>query len=369
MFITTVSTSPITVCPTCNQTSQRIHSSYTRSPHDLPTSGQMVRLTLHVRRFRCQNQDCQRKTFAERLPEVVPVYAQRTCRLTSTLTLFAFALSGQAGARLLAQIGMTTSADTLVRVAKQAVLPLHSVPTGIGVDDFALRRGKAYGTIIVDLDTHRPIELLLERTAETLSHWLVEHPGVEFISRDRSSEYMRGATEGAPDAEQVLDRWHVLNNVREVVQRVVGRIHSALKRRQKDSGTLIRPRYRKPRSRSELAASQVARLQRQRWYEEVVEHYKQGKGITAIAQELHMSPTTVRKFVYAGAFPERSVHKRRQNYRLASYLPYLQQRVQEGCENASLLWQEIHRASISSWIQSRQHLASRVSGKTWKALF
>ena len=222
MLITAVSTSSTAVCPTCNQVSQRIHSSYTRSPHDLQTSGQTVRLTLQVRRFRCQNQHCQRQTFAERLPGVVPLYAQRTLRLTNTLTLFAFVLSGQAGVRLLAQIGMTTSADTLVRLARQALVPLNSVPSVIGVDDFALRRGKTYGTIIVDLVTHRPIELLTERMAETLSGWLVEHPGVNFISRDRSSEYMRGATEGASHAQQVLDRWHVLNNVREVVQRIVG---------------------------------------------------------------------------------------------------------------------------------------------------
>lgn len=269
---------------------------------------------------------------------------------------------------------MATSADTLLRTAKQAALPPHTVPTVIGVDDFALRRGKTYGTIIVDLVTHRPIGLLTQRTAETLSGWLVEHPGVDVISRDRSSEYMRGATEGAPKAQQVLDRWHVLNNVREVVQRIVGRVHASLKQRQKASGVLIRPRYKKPRSSSEIAASQVARLQRQRWYEEVVERYRQGKGITTIAQELQMSPTTVRKFVYAGAFPERSVHKRRQNSRLAPYLAYLQLRVQNGCENASLLWQEICQQGfpygykvVNTWLREYLGKAGRHSSEQERA--
>jgi transposase-like protein len=140
----------------------------------------------------------------------------------------------------------------------------------------------------------------------------------------------------------------VLNNLVEVVQRIVGRFHTTLKQRQKDSGAIIRPRYKKPRSSSEIAASQASRLRRQARYEEVVKYYQQGKGITAIAQLLQMSPKTVRKFVYAQAFPERSVHKRRQNYLLAPYLPYLQQRVQEGCENASLLWQEISQQGFSS---------------------
>lgn len=204
------------------------------------------------------------------------------------------------------------------------------------MDDFALRRGQTYGTIVIDLSTHRPIDLLTERTAETLSQWLQDHPGVEFISRDRSTDYMRGATEGAPQAQQVLDRWHVLKNVREVVQRIVSRSHATLKQRQKDSGVTVRARSKKKRSSSEIAASQVARLRRQARYEEVVELYRQGKSSAAIAELLQMSPTTVRTFVYAGAYPERSAHRSRRLVRLEPYLPYLEQRVQQGCENASL---------------------------------
>jgi len=139
----------------------------------------------------------------------------------------------------------------------------------------------------------------------------------------------------------VLDRWHVLKNVREMVQRIVSRNHAILKQRQRDAGVIVQARYKKKRSSSEIAASQVARLRRQAWYEEVVELYQQGKSIAAIAQHLQMSPTTVRKFVYAGAFPERSAHRSQRIVRLEPYLPYLEQRVEQGCENARLLWQEI----------------------------
>jgi len=335
-----------------------IHSYYLRAPQDLPSSGLSVHLRLRLRRFRCQNEDCPRHTFAERLPELVAVSAQRTVRLTRLLQAFSIALSGEAGARLLADVGVPTSADTLLRLVKHSQLPVTETPKAIGVDDFALRRGQTYGTIIVDLSTHRPIDLLTGRTAETLSQWLVEHPGVEFISRDRSSEYMRGAAEGAPQAQQVLDRWHVLKNVREVVQRIVSRNHAILKQRQKDAGVIVRSRYKKKRRSSEIAASQVARLRRQAWYEEVVELYRQGKSIAAIAEHLQMSPTTVRKFVYAGAFPERSAHRSRRIVRLEPYLPYLEQRVQQGCENASLLWQEICQQGfthgykvVNSWLR------------------
>ncbi len=200
LTITAVSTRETAICPSCGKMSKRLHSYYMRSPHDLPSSDLSVHLHLSVRRFRCQNEGCSRQTFVERLPELVAVSAQRTVRLTNLLHAFSLALSGEAGARLLSDVGVLTSADTLLRLVKGSPLPIAETPKAIGVDDFALRRGQTYGTIIVDLSTHRPIDLLTERTAETLSQWLVEHPGVEFISRDRSSEYMRGAAEGAPQA-------------------------------------------------------------------------------------------------------------------------------------------------------------------------
>jgi len=192
----------------------------------------------------------------------------------------------------------------------------------------------------VDLSTHRPIDLLPERTSEALAAWLKAHPGVQWISRDRSGDYARGASEGAPEAQQIVDRWHLFKNWREVLQRVIGRLHASLKQRQIASGGSPQPRYKLKRSSSEIAASQASRLRRLACYEAVVELDQRGESIAGIADQLHISPTTVRKYVYAGAFPERKYtwHGKRQ---IEPYIPSLLKRVQEGCEHAGVLWREI----------------------------
>jgi transposase len=138
--ITAGATNPTAMCPACRQVSHRIHSYYTGSLHDLPVSGQAVQLELHVRRFRCQNRECPQQTFVEHLPEVVPRYPRRTTQLGTTLSLFAVVLSGRAGARLLKQIGMAVSGDTLLRLAKRAGSASVKAPKILGVDDFAFRR-------------------------------------------------------------------------------------------------------------------------------------------------------------------------------------------------------------------------------------
>ncbi|HYU76685.1 MAG TPA: transposase, partial [Ktedonobacteraceae bacterium] len=179
-----------------------------------------------------------------------------------------------------------------------------------------------------------------DRTAETFSQWLRDHPGVLVISRDRSTEYARGASDGAPEARQIADRFHVLQNLRDAVERALKRLHAELVEQHKASGLPQANRYKRRRSQTEIAASKVARLRRQARYEEVVSLYKQGMSILGIADQLHMSRSTVRNFVYAGAFPERANVLRTKSL-LHPYLPYLEKRLAQGCRNAKQLWEEL----------------------------
>ncbi len=365
LTITARATTSTARCPTCGQASSRIHSYYRRCPVDLPVSGQSVGLCLSVRRFRCQNQECRQQTFVEPLPEVVPRYGRQTNRLRSTLKVFALALSGQAGSRLLKHLGMTVSGETLLRLAKSLGPSEVKAPELLGVDDFAFKRGRTYGTLLVDLQTHRPIDMLPERTADALSLWLRTHPGVLLISRDRSTEYARGATDGAPEAVQIADRFHILLNLREAVERALKRIHAELIEQQNASGHDLASRYKRRRSQTEIAASKVSRLRRQARYEEVVSLYKQGMSILGIAEQLRMSRSTVRNFVYAGAFPERANVLRTKSL-LDPYVPYLEQRLAQVCRNANQLWRELVAQGfkgdyklVNRWLSPRREKPGR----------
>src|SRR5512135_3273530 len=216
-------TAPTAPCPDCGQASARVHSRYTRRPADLPGHGRTARLLITVRRFFCPTTDCPRRTFAERLPNFVAPHARATVRLQQAHAAIGHALGGQPGARLAARLAMPISPDTLLRRVRRGAPATAPTPRALGVDDFAFRKGSRYGTILVDLERRHVIDLLPDREATTVAAWLREHPGVEVVSRDRAGVYAQAASEAAPDAVQVADRWHLVKNAREAAERVLQR--------------------------------------------------------------------------------------------------------------------------------------------------
>ncbi len=187
-------------CPVCGMLSRRVHSRYVRTPADLPWQGIPVSVRLHVWRFFCDTDSCERAIFTERLPGVVSHYARRTVRLDELFTRVSFALRGEAGARLLLELGVTTSGDTLLRHIRSCDFQDAATPRVLGVDDFSFRRGRTWGTVLVDLERRRPVDILPDRSSQTFARWLSEHAGVEVVSRDRGGEYADAVRRAAPEA-------------------------------------------------------------------------------------------------------------------------------------------------------------------------
>jgi len=345
------STAPCATCSVCSRYSRRVHSRYERIIADLPCHGVPVTLHVGVRRFFCDNLQCERAIFAERLEEA-PAYARKTDRLQGALLLIGLALGGRAGTRLARELGLLAGRDTLLRRVRSAPLPGFGAVKALGVDDWARRKGQSYDTILVDLERHKPIDLLPDREASSLAKWLRSHPEVEFISRDRAGAYAHGARQGAPQAVQIADRWHLLKNLTEAVERFMDRHHHLVRQAAKNVVQMQLIDH-WPAEGSEAILSsrnEAEKLARRRTryarYLKVMELYSQGVSERGISRALSINRATVRKFVHADGFPERTPKKSSGSI-LDAHIPYIHRRWAEGCQNAMQLWREIKAEGYS----------------------
>jgi transposase len=304
-------------CATCETASLRVHSRYRRRVADAAIAGRVVVLRLVVRRFFCSNTDCAAKTFAEQVDGLTAKWSRRTSQLTSMLTTIGLALAGRAGARLARRLGLSASRDTLLRLVRGLPDPPVGPVAVLGVDDFAVKRGRKYATVLLDMRTHRPIDVFDGRDADTLAQWLTAHPEIEVITRDRAGAYAEGARRGAPQATQCADRWHLWANLGQAVEKTIIAHRGCLT--ESVTATVI------SKCSAQLPAAPVsadraaehaaplpdsdhggyARLRARtiERYDAVQRLRAQGKGLRTIAKELDIDRKTARRFA-AAAKPE-----------------------------------------------------------------
>lgn len=344
------STQSAVVCPQCRSVPSRVHSRYTRTAADLPCGGRVLSVSVQVRRFFCDARHCERKTFAERFGTVLPAYARRTARLTAALCAVAFAAGGEGGARLAHVLQMNTSPRTLLRLLHAQSVPTGPAPRVVGLDEWAWKKGRNYGTLCVDLERRQPIDLLPDRAPATVAAWLTAHPTIDIITRDRNAGFTDAATRGAPQAIQVADRFHLLGNLRAALERffqhkrplLVQAAHVVTE--EVRGATTARPTPH-GRGTGRTRASELA--SRERWagmvarYHTIHDLRAKHVDLATIAHQVGVSRRTVHRYLHMPAPPLRKQPVARHASHIEAYKPYIVQRWNDGCRNARQLFREL----------------------------
>jgi transposase len=327
-------------CPACGTWSSRVHSGYVRRLRDLPLGGRPVLIHLAVRRFVCQNPACAKVTFAGQADGLTARYQRWSVPLAGLLSRIALELAGRAGMRLALALGIAVHRGTLLRLVIDLPDPdASAAPEVLGVDDFALRKGHVYGTILVDASTGRAIDILPGREAGPLEDWLKAHPGARVICRDRAGAYAEGARNGAPDAIQVADRWHLWHNLAEHTARAVARHRACLRQIATAAASTPPPPGPAVTADSTAESPLTARMRDQ--HATVQALAARGLGLRAIARELGVDRKTARRFAHAATSDEAVARTISRPTVLDRYQPQLHRRWAEGCHDAAVLHAEI----------------------------
>lgn len=354
-------------CPTCGHESDDVHSRYVRIPRDLPVQCRCVRLWVIARRWRCLNRDCPRKTFSESFNGLVERHARRTERMTEIMRHLIVAVSSTVGAGLAQVMGMEVSGRTLLRVVNHGEVQAPT-PRVLGLDDFALRKGRTYGTILCDLETGKPIDILIGRTKQPVLEWLKNHPGIEIAARDRASSYADALSAGAPEAIQVADRFHLVKNLGDALKEVVDRQSWALPEpaplpvsacepepaSEPDPAPACPPAKRATRAEQKRVAA-AERLERR--YVEVQRLSASGMSVRQIRKATGLSRPTIQKYLDSVEVPIRAEHRRVPSI-VDPFADYLEERWQSGCHNVqNLLAEIVQQGYTGSYSNLRRFLA------------
>jgi transposase len=331
----------LAACPACGTRSSRVHGSYVRQVRDLPLGGRPVLIHLAMRRFVCMNMACTKVTFAGQADGLTARYQRWSVPLAGLLSQIALELAGRAGMRLTRALGIAVHRGTLLRLVIDLPEPaITSAPEVLGVDDFALRRGHVYATVLVDAATGRAIDILPGREAGPLAGWLKAHPGARVICRDRAGAYAEGARDGAPGAVQVADRWHLWHNLAEHTAKAVARHRACLKQIAAAADQPQPPPEPVAAAAAPAAQSPLeARMRDQ--HAEVQALAARGLGLRAIARELGVDRKTARRFAHATTGDQAVARAISRPTVLDRYQPHLHRRWNEGCRDTAMLHAEI----------------------------
>jgi transposase len=322
-------------CRWCGRRSGRVHGRYVRQLRDAAAGGVQVVIALTVRRFRCGNPACPAVTFAEQVIGLTSPHSRFTPLLRGLLTQIGLALAGRAGARLAAAAGVAVGRDTLLRLVRALPDPAAGAVAVLGVDDFAFRKGRHYGTVLIDMATHRPVEVFEGRDGADLAGWLRRHPEVTVICRDRASGYGEGARQGAPQAVQVADRFHLWQNLGQAVEKTVNARRAHLGEPASQPPGQAPPAVVQPGAEKKI----VTRIREH--YDAVQQLHAQGLPKTVIGRKLGLHPATVRKFATARSAEDLTAKTEQRAHLVDAYTGHLHQRWHDGERNATQLFREI----------------------------
>jgi transposase len=333
---------------------------------DLPWGDHVVALRLRVRRLFCDNPRCERRIFAERLPGVAAPWSRKTARLAGRQTAIGLALGGAAGARLSRALLVPAARNTLLRLIRAAPSPSEVTPSVLGVDDWALRKRHSYGTVLVDLERRRPVALLPDREAGTLAAWLREHPGVTIVARDRAGAYADGIRRGAPEAKQVADRFHLLQNLAEALETTftahaedLRAVERARHREAVADGGPVRVAPPPPPARAAALAAE-RRERRVARHRRVWALHREGWPGHAIARHLGLGRSTVVRYLRHETFPERKGRGDAGRSLLDPWKPVILERWNAGQRDGRRLFRELrgqgYRGSYATLARYTQRL-------------
>lgn len=357
-------------CPLCGRRSHRVHSRYVRRLGDLPWQGRACRFEFQVRRFRCPAPECPRRIFAECLPTVALPRVQRTVRLADAQRRIALSAGSEGGARLACALAMPVSGDTLLRLVRALPTPEMPTPRVVGIDDWAWQRGQRYGTLIVDLERNRPLDLLPDRDAQTVEAWLKRHPGIEIVARDRAGAYADGVRCGAPGAVQVADRWHLLRNLGDALARALdrhGRDLRAAAAAVQEADVVLTAPPEPPAAIAEPGAPDRHAVRRAR-FDKALTLHGQGWSARRIARAVGANRQTVQGWLRSGELP--TWRQQRRGSSVDRHAQHLNRRWAEGCRNAAQLWREVRDQgfrgrlrTVQRWVRGRRDADPVASGE------